>query len=65
MTSRDPVWAGGPPWPDERAVLATMHGKERAIAPVLARFLGLKVEVAPGLDTDAFGTFSREAARTG
>ena len=42
-----------------------MHGKERAIAPVLARFLGLKVEVAPGLDTDAFGTFSREAARTG
>jgi len=42
-----------------------MHGKERALAPVLGRFLGLKVQVAPGLDTDAFGAFSRETARTG
>jgi len=41
-----------------------MHGKERVIAPVLTRFLGLKVEVAPGLDTDAFGSFSREVTRT-
>ena len=46
MTFRDPVWAGGPPCLDERAVLATMHGKERTIAPILARFLGLRVEVA-------------------
>ena len=42
-----------------------MHGKERVIAPVLARFLGLEVGVAPGLDTDLFGAFSREVARTG
>ena len=41
-----------------------MHGKERAIAPVVARFLGLQVEVAPGLDTDVFGSFSREVMRT-
>lgn len=57
-----------PPWGDlcdgARAVLATMHGKERAIAPLAARFLGLDVAVAAGLDTDAFGTFSREIERT-
>lgn len=59
------VREGDPPWPGGSAVLATMHGKARAIAPVVTRFLGLKVEVAPGLDTDAFGAFSRETARTG
>lgn len=48
-----------------RAVLATMHGKERAIAPLAARFLGLDVEVAEGLDTDVFGTFSRDVERIG
>ncbi|GEO01063.1 hypothetical protein NSE01_28950 [Novosphingobium sediminis] len=48
-----------------RAVLATMHGKERAIAPLAARFLGLRVAVAEGLDTDLFGTFSREIGRAG
>lgn len=48
-----------------RAVLATMHSKERAIAPLAARFLGLDVHVAEGLDTDLFGTFSREIERTG
>lgn len=65
MASGATVREGGPPWPGVSAVLATMHGKERAIGPVLARFFGLKVEVAPGLDTDAFGAFSREVARTG
>jgi hypothetical protein len=58
-----------PPWgdlcPGAPAVLATMHGKERAIAPLAARFLGLRVRVAEGLDTDRFGTFSREIERTG
>lgn len=48
-----------------RAVLATMHGKERAIAPLAARFLGLDPHVAEGLDTDVFGTFSRDVARAG
>lgn len=48
-----------------RAVLATMHGKERVIAPLAARFLGLDVVVAQGLDTDAFGTFSRDVQRIG
>lgn len=54
-----------PPWTGARAVLATMHGKERAIAPLAARFLGLDVAVAKGLDTDAFGTFSRDVERAG
>jgi hypothetical protein len=49
----------------ERAVLATMHGKERVITPLLSRKLGLCVDVCPGLDTDRFGTFSRDVARSG
>jgi hypothetical protein len=54
-----------PPDDGARAVLATMHGKERAIAPLAVRFLGLAVTVPAGLDTDAFGTFTRDIARTG
>lgn len=57
--------ADAPDWKGARAILATMHGKERAIAPLAARFLGLNVAVAEGLDTDAFGTFSRDIDRAG
>lgn len=46
------------------ALLATQHGKERAIAPVLEAELGLRVEVV-AVDTDRFGTFTREVARRG
>jgi len=49
----------------KRAVLATMHGKERALAPLLVGGLGLDVRLPAGLDTDRFGTFSREIARPG
>lgn len=49
----------------KRAVLATMHGKERALRPLLHGGLGLDVHLPAGLDTDHFGTFSREIARTG
>lgn len=48
-----------------RAVLATMHGKERVIAPILREAFDLDVVLAPGLDTDAFGTFTREIDRPG
>jgi DNA-directed RNA polymerase subunit RPC12/RpoP len=48
-----------------RAVIATMHGKERVMAPILAGMLGLDVSVAAGIDTDRFGTFTREIARAG
>lgn len=42
-----------------------MHGKERVIAPALGAVLGTVPEVVAGLDTDAFGTFSRERPRAG
>ena len=45
-------------------MLATQHGKLRALAPPLARRLGLIVEPA-AIDTDAFGTFTGTTARTG
>jgi hypothetical protein len=44
----------------DRAILATMHAKEKVIAPIDERFLGLRLEVSTGVDTDAFGTFSRD-----
>jgi len=57
--------AGDRPYKNTVAVLATMHGKERAIGPVLAQGLGLRVALAMGLNTDRFGTFSRDVKRTG
>ena len=48
-----------------RALLATMHGKERVVAPLVRRFLGLTVTVPSSFDTDRFGTFSREVPREG
>jgi hypothetical protein len=53
------------PYKNTLAVLATMHGKERVIAPVLKDGLGLDVCLAMDLDTDRFGTFSRDIERTG
>ncbi len=50
---------------NDDAVLATMHGKERVIAPILQSLLGLNVRLVPGLDTDRFGTFSRDIERVG
>ena len=47
------------------AVLTTIHGKERVISPVLKEGLGLIVSLAKGINTDSFGTFSREIERAG
>ena len=47
------------------AVLATRHGKERAIAPVLERALGLRVEATAAVDTDQLGTFAGDVPRRG
>lgn len=47
------------------AVLATMHGKQAVISPLLLERLGLDVVVPAGLDTDQFGSFSREVPRHG
>lgn len=42
-----------------------MHRKECAIAPILEPALDLKIMVPTDFDTDQFGTFTREIARTG
>jgi hypothetical protein len=53
----------GPRFGDSGAVLATMHGKERVIAPLLQAMLGLRIHLPADFDTDRFGTFSREHPR--
>lgn len=53
------------PYAGRHAVLATMHGKEEAIAPVLRDRLGLIVSSAPDIGTDALGTFTGEIPRAG
>ena len=52
------------PYHRASAALATQHGKLRALAPPLARRLGLIVS-AVAVDTDAFGTFTGTTVRTG
>jgi hypothetical protein len=47
------------------AAVATMHGKERALAPPLCQWFGMTVTTVPGIDTDALGTFTGEIARKG
>lgn len=47
------------------AAIATMHGKERAIAPSLCQWFNMTVTTAPGIDTDALGTFTGEVPREG
>lgn len=42
-----------------------MHGKEKAIGPVLEEALGVQVVVPKNFNTDRFGTFTREIARAG
>lgn len=44
-------------------VIATMHHKERAIAPLLERVLGVTHLVPSDFDTDHFGTFTRDIDR--
>jgi Zn finger protein HypA/HybF involved in hydrogenase expression len=47
------------------AILATMHQKEKAIAPLLETKVGIKVIVPSNFNTDRFGTFTREIKRLG
>ena len=46
-------------------ILATMHQKERVIAPILEQELGIQVIVPPDFNTDVFGTFTAEVRRMG
>ncbi len=49
----------------QTAVLATRHGKERVIGPVLAAGLGIQTQVPPDFDSDRYGTFTRDVPRVG
>lgn len=54
------------PFAGRTLCIATMHGKERVIAPHLESRLGVCcILPLPGFDTDRFGTFSGEVARAG
>lgn len=46
-------------------ILGTKHKKEKVIAPILEKDLGVRVIIPDNFDTDQFGTFTREIARTG
>lgn len=45
--------------------LATKHGKERLLGPLLRDRLGLRLVHVTSVDTDEFGTFTRTIARAG
>ena len=53
------------PYGGRSAVLATMHRKERAVAPAFVQALGLNVVATTDVDTDTLGTFSGETPRRG
>ena len=46
-------------------VIATMHGKEQVIAPLLQKHLGVETIVPQGFNSDQFGTFTGEIKRAG
>jgi hypothetical protein len=48
---------------DRLVVIATMHRKELAIAPILQKSLGVRVTVPQNFDSDLFGTFTRDLDR--
>ena len=43
--------------------IATKHEKEKVIAPILEKELGVKCFVAENFDTDVLGTFTGEVER--
>lgn len=51
------------PYAGQRAILTTMHGKERVIARPLAVATGLTLDVTRDIDTDHLGTFAGERPR--
>lgn len=51
------------PYAGARIGIATIHEKERALAPPFRRLIGAEVVAAPGVDTDMLGTFSGEIPR--
>jgi hypothetical protein len=48
----------------QRVAMATMHGKEQVLRPPFAD-IGIELVLPHGLDTDQFGTFTRDRPRAG
>ncbi len=46
-------------------VIATMHGKEQVIAPLLEKHLGVEIVIPKDFNSDKFGTFTGEIKRAG
>lgn len=49
---------------NRKLVVATMHGKEQVLAPLLIEALGVEIILPPAFNTDTFGTFTGEVERT-
>jgi hypothetical protein len=49
---------------DRKLVIATMHGKELVLAPLLTEALGVEIVLPDSFNTDVFGTFTGEVERT-
>jgi len=54
---------GHPYFKGRRLCIATKHGKELVIAPILEKALGVTAFVPENFDTDELGTFSGEVSR--
>ncbi|WP_258040760.1 DUF6671 family protein [Pseudanabaena sp. BC1403] len=71
MTSNSPILSptgrgeqGNPiEFRDRLMVIATMHRKELAIAPIVQTSLGVRVTVPQDFNSDLFGTFTRDIDR--
>ncbi len=48
---------------NRQLVIATMHGKEKVLEPLLKNALGVEIILAENFDTDQWGTFSGEISR--
>jgi hypothetical protein len=48
---------------DRKLIIATKHEKEKVIAPLLERALGVSCYVDENFDTDMLGTFTGEVER--
>jgi hypothetical protein len=49
---------------NRKLVIATMHGKEQVLAPLLMEALGVEIVLPSSLNTDLLGTFTGEIERT-
>jgi hypothetical protein len=59
------VAAGHQPYAGQRVALVSQHGKQAALAEPLQSALGAELVVLDDVDTDAFGTFTRDVPRAG